>query len=91
MNTVVQVYNPNNWKVGAGELGVQIQSGLYEIISQMKAKIINTSKKSIKYQQIETSVKEIEITKIKKLYHRMEDKVDLKINKSFNLNDGKME
>lgn len=36
------------------------------------------------------SVKEIEITKIKKkLYHRMEDKVDL--NKSFNLNDGKME
>lgn len=40
--------NTNNWKVGAGELGVQIQSGLYEIISQMKAKIINTSKKIYK-------------------------------------------
>lgn len=86
MNTVTQVYNPNNWKVGTGELEVQIQSGLYEIISQMKAKIINTSKKSTKYQQIETSVKDIEITKIK-----MEDKIDLKINKSFNLNDRKME
>lgn len=59
--------NTNNWKVGAGELGVQIQSGLYEIISQMKAKIINTSKKNLqKYKQIEMSVKEIEITKMKK-------------------------